>query len=103
MPAGTCCLEAARLLAAGRGDTQLRSLIRQFAHTVIYEPPLAESADVSRLGPLVDGVVLVVNESMTTSRLRTVAARLESAGARIVGAVLYTPKNRIFEALDRWF
>lgn len=104
MPAGTRCLEAVQLFATERGRGQLRRLIRRFAYTVISAPPPMTSSDASLLGSLADGVVLVVNEpSMRTRRLAAVAGQLESAGVRIVGAVLHAPGSGFLDALDRWF
>ena len=104
MPAGTRCLEAVQLFATGRGRGQLRRLIRRFPYTVISAPPPVASSDAALLGSLADGVVLVVNErSMRTRRLAAVAGQLESAGVRIVGAVLHAPGRGFLDALDRWF
>jgi Mrp family chromosome partitioning ATPase len=103
MPAGTCCLEASQLVAGERGRRQLRRLMRRFAHTVILAPSLVESTDGSLLGSLADGVVLIVNQpSMRTDRLAALARGLESAGARVVGAVLHTPKSRLRRLMARW-
>jgi Mrp family chromosome partitioning ATPase len=104
MPAGTRCLEAAGLLATDRGRQQLRRLIRRFAYTVVSAPSVAVSTDGSLLGSLADGVVIVVNEpSMRTRRLAAVAGQLESAGARVVGAVLHAPRSRLLGVIKRWF
>jgi|KBSSwiStaDraftv2_1062776.scaffolds.fasta_scaffold122377_1 hypothetical protein len=104
MPAGTRCLEAVRLFATRRGRGQLHRLIRRFAYTVISAPPPVAGSDAALLGSLADGVVLVVNEpSMRTRRLAAVAGQLESAGVRIVGAVLHAPGNEFLDAIDRWF
>ena len=104
MPAGTRCLEAAQLFATERGRGQLRRLIRRFPYSVVSAPPLVAGSDAALLGSLADGVVLVVNEpSMRTRRLAAVAGQLESAGARIVGAVLHAPRSRLVDAIARWF
>ena len=103
IPAGTCCLEAVRLVATEGARRQLGRLIRRFAHTVIYAPSLAESTDATLLGSLADGVVLVVDEpSMRKATLAALAAFLESADVHIVGAVLHTPRNRLLDLVDRW-
>ncbi len=74
---------------SGRLRTHLAVLGTQFSHVLLDTPPLNESADALMLGKIADGVILILEANATRRQaaLRTKEI-LESAGIRVLGAVL---------------
>ncbi len=79
---------------------RLAELRLEFDYTILQGPAAAVSAEASLLGHLSDGVILVL-EAGSTRRLNALRAkeRLQSAGVRILGAVLTERRFPIPKAL----
>ena len=88
--------------ASHRAPAAMRStmaaLAAQFVWVVVDGPPVLEAAESVDLGPLVDGVVLVVRSGHTKRPVALRAAEmLRKSGVRILGSVL---NRRHFEIPD---
>jgi capsular exopolysaccharide synthesis family protein len=89
LPAGPRPPNPAELLSSITMEKLLTELRQRFDHLVLDSPPLLLVTDATVLSSLVDGVVLVVeNEGTTRGALLRARRILESAGGRILGAVL---------------
>jgi succinoglycan biosynthesis transport protein ExoP len=89
LPSGPTPPNPAELLSSPTMEEVLRGLRLHFDHLVVDSPPSLLVTDATLLSTLVDGVILVV-ESDTTVRGALVRAQrvLETAGGKILGAVL---------------
>jgi polysaccharide biosynthesis transport protein len=89
MTAGPQPPNAAELLNSGRMKNLLVTLLKTFDHVVIDSPPVMGLADAPLIAGQVEAVAFVVESHGIKSSLVSVAvARLRSANANIVGAVL---------------
>jgi Mrp family chromosome partitioning ATPase len=76
-------------LSADRFQSRLSELRKSFDYVMIDAPPINAYADATLLGRMADGLVMVLEASRTRRETAIRAqATLESAGIRIVGAVL---------------
>jgi len=89
LPAGPRPPNPAELLSSPTMEQLLQGLRGRFDHIVLDSPPALWVTDATVLSRFVDGVILVV-ESRVSARGAVLRAHriLESAGAKIVGAVL---------------
>lgn len=79
----------AELLGSSEMANFLDELARNFDYVLIDSPPILPITDAVILSRLVDGVVLIVRGGSTPRRVVAAAkARLQSVGARVLGAVL---------------
>jgi hypothetical protein len=97
-PTGSRSATASLNSMADQIRVRLPQLLATFEYVLIDAPAAGTHADVSLLGPLVDGVVLVV-EADTTRRdaARRAAGQLQAANVRVLGVVL---TNRTFPIPD---
>jgi len=80
---------SAELLASKRMRQLLEQLATQYDFVVIDAPPLLPVSDALLLGSLADGVVLVVDASVTPKpQVREAVARLRHARVKIFGTLL---------------
>lgn len=77
----------------------LSEITGEYDLVILDSSPLLVAADATVLGPIVDGVLLVVRATRTDRRtVASVIARLREAGATVVGTVLNDPDG----AADEW-
>src|SRR6516164_8683630 len=89
LPAGPTPPNPAELLSSPTMEEVMRGLRLHFDHLVVDSPPLLVVTDATQLSTLVDGVILVVESGATVRGALVRAQRvLESAGGKILGAVL---------------
>jgi len=97
LPAGPTPPNPAELLSSPTMEEVMRGLRLHFDHLVVDSPPLLVVTDATLLSTLVDGVILVVESGATVRGALVRAQRvLESAGGKILGAVL----NKVDLGLD---
>jgi Mrp family chromosome partitioning ATPase len=80
------------------GGPEMKRLLAELSHeydmVILDTSPLLVAADAIALGPIVDGVLIVVRATRTDRRtLEEVVERLSLAGASIVGTVLNDPEG----------
>lgn len=86
--------DSASLLSSDRLKTRLAELRKEFDYVLINVPPVILDGTATQLGPLVDGVILVVEANFTHREVaRKTKESLEFANVRLLGAVL---NNRTF-------
>ena len=97
LPAGPLPPSPASLLGTARARTVLSDLRDRYDQLVVDTPPVTAGADLTALGPALDGLILVVDLGHS-GRTAIIAARdqIERSGARLLGVVL----NRV-RAWDR--
>jgi capsular exopolysaccharide synthesis family protein len=89
LPSGPSVPVVANLLHSPRAPELLDRLRREFDTVVIDTPPVMQAADARVLGPMADGVVLVLRAGATTSdAARECADQIRDDGACLLGAVL---------------
>ncbi len=89
LPAGPPVDNPAALLSSGRMRTLLDRLKQNSDYVIIDTPSAAAFADAALLGPLVDGVILVVRASQPVREAELRTKRLfQKVGANVIGAVL---------------
>jgi capsular exopolysaccharide synthesis family protein len=89
LPAGPAPPNPAELLSSPTMEEVMRGLRLHFDHLVVDSPPSLMVTDATLLSNLVDGVILVVESDVTVRGALVRAQRvLESAGGKILGAVL---------------
>jgi len=89
LPAGPTPPNPAELLSSPTMQELMRGLRLHFDHLVVDSPPSLIVTDATLLATLVDGVILVVESDATVRGALLRAQRvLESAGGKILGAVL---------------
>lgn len=97
LPAGS-----SGLLNSERMKARMGELRDQFDYLVIDAPPLTRYADAMTLGQLADGLVLVLEANATRREVaQSIAANLQSAKVRMLGAVLNKRTYPIPEAIYR--
>lgn len=86
--------DSGNLLKSDRLQARLLELRKEFDYVLISAPPVIADGTATMLGPLVDGVILVVEANATHREVARKAKKsLESANVRLLGAVL---NNRTF-------
>ena len=102
LPAGGIPTNPADLLGSQKMKDLLAELKEKFDHIILDTPPVMPYADSRILGPLVDGVVIVVRTGKTR---REVILRSESilknVGAKVLGYVLTGIEYHIPEYIHR--
>jgi capsular exopolysaccharide synthesis family protein len=89
LPAGRETDATTDLIGSDRMRALLAVLSENFDVIIIDTPPVLGVADAVALGPLVDGVLMVVGAGTTDRHaVEQALSQLASAGARVVGAVL---------------
>lgn len=89
MSAGPLPPNAAELLTGSRLSVLITRLLETYDHVVIDSPPVMGLADAPLIASRVEGVVYAVESHRIRSGLvLTALARLTSANARVIGAVL---------------
>ena len=89
MTSGPIPPSAAELLNGPRLEQLVQQLLGQFDHVILDSPPLLGIADAPLIAGVVEGTVLVVEANRVPTRVvRAGIQRLQSAHARIFGAVL---------------
>jgi Mrp family chromosome partitioning ATPase len=97
LPSGPLPPSPAALLGTSRAREVLSELRDRYDQIVVDTPPVTAGADVTALGPALDGLVLVVDLGHSGRRAITAARdQIERSGARLLGVVL----NRV-RAWDR--
>ena len=102
LPAGSRCSDALPILVAEQVGPVLVELLDRFDYVVVDTSEAGAHGDATVFGPLVDGVVLVL-EANTTRRevARRTAEHLQAANIRVLGAVLTNRTFPIPETLYR--
>ena len=96
LPAGRDTDDIADLIGSDRMRGLLATLSESFDMIIIDTPPVLAVADAVALGPLVDGVVLVVGAGTTDRHaVEQAVGHLRSGGARVVGAVLNDSRGEV--------
>jgi protein-tyrosine kinase len=94
MPAGLPTLDARPVLGDPDTHPRLRELLDTFDYVIAYTAPIGLHPDATLLGPIFDGVVLVVDANTTKPEVvRAAAETLERAKARLLGTVLNNPAD----------
>jgi succinoglycan biosynthesis transport protein ExoP len=89
LPSGPTPPSAAELLSTDRMARLVAELSQSYDHIVIDAPPLLGLADAPLISQSVDGVIMVIEAGGVAIRgLRFAVARLHSAKANILGAIL---------------
>jgi len=89
IPGGSYLGNAAELLQSKRMRTLLQHYRDEGFHIIVDAPPILPVADALILGSMVDGVLLVVEASQTTSEAcRLAVERVSAARGRIIGVVM---------------
>jgi len=100
--AGRRHVEPHALLSSTRLRERLVQLKNDFDYLLIEAPPVSINGTAALLGPLADGVVLVVDANSTRREVaRSAKASLERANVRLLGAVLNDRTFPIPDAIYR--
>jgi capsular exopolysaccharide synthesis family protein len=96
LPAGRDTDGIADYIGSDRMRALLAELSDHFDTIIIDTPPVLAVADAVALGPLVDGVLLVVAAGTTDRHaVEQALSQLGGAGARVVGAVLNDSRGEV--------
>ena len=83
------------MLAGERLESVVAELGRSYRHVLIDAPAVLEHAEATLLGPVVDGIVLVIRAGRTdVEAVRAARDGLELVGARVLGVVINDPAHR---------
>ena len=89
MSAGPIPPNAAELLTGGRLALLIGRLLDSYDHVIVDSPPVLGLADAPLIASRVEGVVFAVeSHGIRSTVVKTALARLTSANARVIGAVL---------------
>ena len=89
LPAGEHSINPTNLLASDQMNWLFRRLCRRYDHIVIDSPPALYFADSTILSTIVDSVIIVVRDGVSSSEsLSRVQRTLQTVGARVVGMVV---------------
>ena len=100
--AGRRQVELHALLSSTRLRARLVQLKNDFDYVLIEAPPVGINGTATLLGPLADGVVLVIDANSTRREVaRSAKASLERANVRLLGAVLNDRTFPIPDAIYR--
>jgi polysaccharide biosynthesis transport protein len=104
LSSGSLAADSPSLLNSNRIKARFEELRKEFDYTLVDAPPLSRYADAVALGQLADGLVLVLEANSTRREVaQSVAANLQAAKVRVLGAVLNKRTFPIPEALYRRF
>jgi len=96
LPSGRETDAIADFLGSDRMRGLLAAVSEHFDVIIIDTPPVLGVADAVALGPLVDGVLMVVGAGTTDRHaVEQALSQLASAGARVVGAVLNDSRGEV--------
>lgn len=96
LPAGRDADETTDLIGSERMRALLATLSDSFDAIIIDSPPVLGVADAVALGPLVDGVLMVVGAGTTDRHaVEQALGQLAGSGARVVGAVLNDSRGEV--------
>jgi capsular exopolysaccharide synthesis family protein len=96
LPSGRETDAIADFLGSDRMRALLAAVSEHFDVIIIDTPPVLGVADAVALGPLVDGVLMVVGAGTTDRHaVEQALSQLASAGARVVGAVLNDSRGEV--------
>jgi succinoglycan biosynthesis transport protein ExoP len=89
MSAGPIPPNAAELLTGNRLAVLIERLLKTYDHVVIDSPPVMGLADAPLIAARVEGAIFAVeSHGIRSTLVKTALARLASANARVIGAVL---------------
>lgn len=89
VPSGKVPKHPAELLSSKKMQSFLAGVKSKFDYIFIDSPPVMPLTDPCILGPLADGVILVIQAGRTQrDMVRTAQHRLEQAHAKVVGSVI---------------
>jgi len=104
LSSGSLAADSPSLLNSNRIKARFDELRKEFDYTLVDAPPLSRYADAVALGQLADGLVLVLEANSTRREVaQSVAANLQAAKVRVLGAVLNKRTFPIPEVLYRRF
>jgi Mrp family chromosome partitioning ATPase len=104
LSSGSLTADSPSLLNSNRIKARFEELRKEFDYTLVDAPPLSRYGDAVALGQLADGLVLVLEANSTRRDVaQSVAANLQAAKVRVLGAVLNKRTFPIPEALYRRF
>jgi capsular exopolysaccharide synthesis family protein len=104
LSSGSLAADSPSLLNSNRIKARFEELRKEFDYTLVDAPPLSRYADAVALGQLADGLVLVLEANSTRREVaQSVAANLQAAKVRVLGAVLNKRTFPIPEVLYRRF
>jgi len=96
LPAGRDADETTDLIGSERMRALLAVLSDNFDVIIIDSPPVLGVADAVALGPLVDGVLMVVGAGTTDRHaVEQALGQLAGSGARVIGAVLNDSRGEV--------
>jgi Mrp family chromosome partitioning ATPase len=99
LPAGSRCADALPILVAEQIRPVLVDLLATFDYVVLDTCAADAYSDATVLGPMVDGVVLVLEANATRREVaRRTTEHLQATNVRVLGAVL---TNRVFPIPER--
>lgn len=102
LPAGHIPANPAELLSSQKMKNLLTELKAQFDHIILDMPPVIPYADPRILGPLADGVVMVIRTGKTRREAVLRAEEtLKKVGAKVLGYVLTGIEYHIPEYIHR--
>ena len=89
LPAGAIPPNPAELLGGRAMQNLIEWLTKNYDYVLLDTPPVSVVTDAAVLGRLADGVIMVVRQKHSTIQAAQLAKKnLETAGVRIIGAVL---------------
>lgn len=89
IPAGVIPPNPSELLNSERMRDLLETLKLNYDYVLLDAPPVTVVTDAAVVGPMTDGVLLVVRSKFASARtIRQAKSRLESVGVRVLGGVL---------------
>lgn len=101
LSSGALGVDSANLLNSDKLGSRIAELRSEFEFVLIDAPPMTPYGDAVTIGPLTDGLVMVLEaESTRREPALTAAQALRSAGIPILAAVL---NNRIFPIPERLY
>jgi capsular exopolysaccharide synthesis family protein len=104
LSSGSLTADSSSLLNSNRVKARFEELRNDFDYTIVDAPPLSRYADAVALGQLADGLVLILEANSTRREVaQSIAANLQAAKVRVLGAVLNKRTFPIPEVLYRRF
>ncbi len=89
LPAGSIRSDSGDAIASVSAREMLSEASEKFEYTIVVGPPLSLYSDSAVIGSVVDGVVLVSTQSISSvDEVEGAATTLRAAGANLLGAVL---------------
>ncbi len=83
-------LNSGPVIASTRLAGRIRELRAIFDYVLVNAPPATRNSVTGYLGPLADGVVLIVEPSFTSRHAtREIKEEIEAAGGRVIGVILH--------------